>query len=164
VPLAAQKYIAESSEVSFFSEAPLENIEAVNKKAASAFNPSNGQIAFSIPIRSFQFRKELMQEHFNENYMESDLYPKSTFSGHLIRFEEKEGKQQVAAEGNLTIHGVTRKVKVPGEIEFKNGKLFIKASFPVKLEEYNIEIPQVVFYNIAEIVDVKVAFTYNKIK
>src|SRR5688572_26549037 len=85
--LFAQKYIAEKSEIVFFSDAPMEDIKATNKKASSIFNTSNNEIVFSVPISEFQFAKSLMQEHFNEKYMESDKYPKSTFQGTIQNFD-----------------------------------------------------------------------------
>ena len=159
--IIAQKYISEKSEVVFFSEAPMENIEAHNKNATSVFDASSGEIVFSVPIKSFQFEKSLMQEHFNENYMESDKFPKSTFKGKVSGFQNKEGIQKVSAEGSLLIHGVTKNVKVTGDMQVKEGKIFLNAKFPVSVAEYDIKIPKIVFYNIAEVVDVTLNFQYK---
>lgn len=164
VPLyiTAQKYKLTSSEVSFFSEAPLENIEAHNKQTTSLFDGATGEIAFVVPIKGFQFKKSLMQEHFNENYMESDKYPNGTFKGKVSGYDpEKSGKQTAVAEGDLTIHGVTRKVRIEGTLQLQSGKATLNATFPVKLVDHDIEIPQVVFYNIAEVVEVTVQLTYE---
>ena len=158
----AQKYITEKSEISFFSEAPLENIEAVNTKSVSIIDSENGEIVFSIPMKEFQFKKSLMQEHFNEKYIESDKYPKSTFNGKILDFNMKEGKRAASAEGEMKIHGVTKKVKLDGELEIKDGKIFITLSFQVKIKDYKIKIPRILFQNIAEIVDVKADLGYKK--
>lgn len=161
-PLLAQRYITENSRISFLSEASLENIEAANTQATSLFDAATGEIVFAIPIRGFSFRKSLMQQHFNESYLESDKYPKSTFKGKVKGFENKPGKQKVTATGDLFIHGVTHPVTVEGTMELKdNGKLALVASFPVKLEDYQVKIPKIVFYNIAESVQVKLDAEYK---
>ncbi len=159
---SAQKYITEKSEITFFSEALIENIEAVNKKSVSILDSENGEIVFSIPMKEFQFKKSLMQEHFNEKYIESDKYPKSIFKGKILDFNMEEGKREASAEGELKIHGVTKKVKIDGELEIKNGKIFMTSTFQVKIEDYKIKIPRLLFQNIAEIVDVKVDLEYKK--
>ncbi len=158
----AQRYRLTSSEISFFSSAPMEDIEAHNKKAQSIFDTGSGEIAFVVPIKGFQFKKSLMQEHFNENYLESDKYPHAKFEGNLQGFQpDKPGKQTVTAKGELTIHGVTHSVEVPGEIEMNGSQIKMKAKFPVKVADYDIEIPTIVFYNIAEVVEVTVNFAYE---
>ncbi len=158
----AQKFITEKSEISFFSEALLENIEAVNTKSVSIINSENGEIVISIPMKEFQFKKSLMQEHFNEKYIESHKYPKSTFHGKILDFDMKEGKRAASAEGDMKIHGVTKKVNLDGELEIKDGKIFITLSFQIKIEDYKIKIPKLLFQNIAEIVDVKIDLEYKK--
>jgi len=158
----AQKFITEKSEISFFSEALLENIEAVNTKSVSIINSENGEIVISIPMKEFQFKKSLMQEHFNEKYIESHKYPKSTFHGKILDFDMEEGKRAASAEGDMKIHGVTKKVNLDGELEIKDGKIFITLSFQIKIEDYKIKIPKLLFQNIAEIVDVKVDIEYKK--
>lgn len=160
-PLFAQRYTSESSKVVFFSEAPMENIEAYTNQASSIFDLATKQIVFSVPVKTFTFEKPLMQEHFNENYMESDKYPKSIFKGTVTGFENKPGKQSVSATGELMIHGVSQKVSAPGTMELKDGKLYLQTSFPVKLNDYKVEIPKMVFYKIAETVDVRVNFQYR---
>ena len=157
----AQKYITESSKISFYSEAPIENIDAHNTKATSIFDSDKGEIAFSVPIKDFTFKRSLMQEHFNEKYMESEQYPKATFNGTITGFSIKPGKQNATAEGELTIHGVTHTVKINGEMEFKDSKVYMNSSFIVKLEDYKIKIPSILFQNIAEEIEVKVELTYK---
>jgi polyisoprenoid-binding protein YceI len=103
-----------------------------------------------------------MQEHFNEKYMESEKYPKAAFNGAVTGFTKKPGKQNATAEGELTIHGVTNKVTINGVMEFKDGKVFMNSSFIVKLEDYKIKIPSILFQNIAEEIEVKVELTYKE--
>jgi hypothetical protein len=157
-----QKYAAEKSTITFFSNAAIEDITATNKKASSIFNSSNNEIVFSVPISEFQFAKSLMQEHFNEKYMESDKYPKATFQGVIQNFDIKKRETQNArAVGKLTIHGNTNDVELPGTVEFKDEKLIMRSKFMVKLVDYKIEIPQLLWQNIAEQVEVTVEFIFK---
>ena len=95
----AQIYRSYDTFTSFFSEARLEDIKADNKEGIAIFNAETGELAFSVPIKGFQFRKSLMQEHFNENYMESHKYPNATFKGSIINYEGLiPGKKEVVAE------------------------------------------------------------------
>ncbi|MBL6449022.1 YceI family protein [Fulvivirga sp. 29W222] len=158
-----QKYKSFESKVRFFSEATLENIAADNKDGSSVFDEESKQIVFSIPITSFEFKKSLMQEHFNENYMESEKYPKAIFKGEVINYEEGKATQKVTAKGDITIHGITRAINVDGEMEYKDGKLYLKSVFPVRLEDYKVKIPQVLWQNIAEEVEVTINFIYKPI-
>lgn len=162
IAASAQKYVVEKSHVSFFSDAPLEDITAKNSKSTSIFNASTNDIAFSIPIKEFQFEKSLMQEHFNEKYLESDKFPKSTFQGKITGYDAKAtGVQNAKATGKLTIHGVTKDVEIPGTIEKQGDKLILKSRFKVRVADYKIEIPSLVFQNIAEVVEVTIDFTYK---
>jgi polyisoprenoid-binding protein YceI len=158
----AQKYVAEKTSISFFSHATIEDITADNKKTSSIFNASTGDIVFSIPISEFQFAKSLMQEHFNEKYMESDKYPKATFQGKIEGYDPASTiPQELKAIGKLTIHGVTRDVEIPGTLEKKNDRVAMKSKFIVKLADYKIEIPQLLWQNIAEQVEVTADLTYK---
>ena len=160
----AQKYTAEKSFISFYSHATIEDIKAENTKASSIFNTETGDIVFSIPIKEFEFAKSLMKEHFNDKYMDSEKLPKSTFQGKITGYQANAtGVQQAKATGKLTIHGITKDIDVPGTVEFANGKVILKSSFVVKLEDYEITRPQLLWQNIAEQVEVKVEFTYKPI-
>ncbi|HEY5825961.1 MAG TPA: YceI family protein [Cyclobacteriaceae bacterium] len=157
-----QKYIVEKSNVSFFSDAAIEDITAENEKAMSIFNSATSEIVFSIPIKEFQFAKSLMQEHFNEKYMEAEKYPKATFQGKLIDYHsEMKGTQQVKAAGKLTIHGVTKEVEIPGVIDTSGKEIVMKSKFFILLEDYQVTRPQLLWQNIAEKVEVTLAFTYK---
>ncbi len=158
----SQKYVSSQSEVTFFSTSPIEDIEAKNTGGKSVFNLSTGDIVFAIPISSFRFDKSLMEEHFNEKYMESDKYPKSVFKGKVTGFDiEKEGVQKVNVKGKVTIHGVEKPIDAEGEMSNNNGKIVINHSFKVALKDYKIKIPQLLWQNIAEVIDVKIIFTYK---
>lgn len=157
----AQKYTVEKSIVTFFSKAAIEDITAINKKSLGIFNSETGEIVFSIPISEFEFERSLMQEHFNEKYMESDKYPKSTFAGKINGFVKGKDNQQLTAKGKLTIHGVTKEVEIPGTVEKQANKFLFKSKFMVKLADYKIEIPQLLFQKIAEQVEVTIDYTFK---
>ncbi|UYZ58299.1 YceI family protein [Hymenobacter latericus] len=156
---AQGKYQTRTGTVSFFSTSILEDIEARSEQTSALIDLQGGQVAFVIPIKSFQFKRTLMQEHFNENYMESDKYPKATFKGqiqHLDREALAKGvSQQVQVEGDLSIHGVTKRVQVQGALEMQKGNLLVHAFFSVAPADYGIEIPLLVRENIARIVSIK---------
>lgn len=155
---SAQKYMTRSAQVSFFSSTAIENIEAINNEVASVFDAATGDIVIIVPIKSFKFDRALMQEHFNENYLESDQYPKADFKGKIenaaaINYS-KEGAVPVKAVGTLTMHGVSQTITVPGTLTVKNGSLTFKAVFKVKNKDYKIVIPSVAANKVAEVVEI----------
>lgn len=156
-------YISKDARVSFFSSAPIENIEANTNQAVSAINMNTGSVFFKVPIKSFQFERDLMQEHFNSDYLESDKYPYAEFQGKInpIPSIAKDGTYPVIVAGQLTIHGVTKPYQEPGTIKIKNGQIIAISSFKVKLADHNIKIPRLLLKNIAEVVDVKVNAAYQ---
>lgn len=158
--LNAQRFITEKSSVVFFSKAAIEDITAQNFKAVGIFDVGSGEIAFSIPVNDFVFAKSLMQEHFNEKYMETEKFPKSTFQGKVSGFQAgTSGAQLVRATGKLTIHGVTKEVDIEGSIEKDKNRLILKSKFIVVLADYGVARPQLLWQNIAEQVEVIVEFT-----
>ena len=162
---AQDRYATRTGEVSFFSHTSMEDIDAVTHKATSVFDASTGAVEFSILVKSFEFEKALMQEHFNENYMESNTYPKATFKGKYEGFSaeqlKKPGTYPVTATGDLTIHGVTKPVTSKGTITVDdNGVLKASSDFPVKPADHGIKIPGGV--NIAEDIQVKARIEYRK--
>jgi len=158
--VVAQKFISEKSTIFFFSKATIENIAARNEKAMAVFDTSTGEVAFSVPVKDFVFEKKLMQEHFNEKYLESEKFPKATFQGKLAGFDPSEaGTQNVRAQGRLAIHGVTKDVDIPGTLEKQGDRFVMNAKFIVTLTDYDVKRPQVLWQNIAEAVDVTIDFT-----
>lgn len=155
-------YSANSVTAHFFSDTPLEDIEATNKKGMSLIDLSKKQIVFSFVIKDFDFENQLMEDHFNEKYLESEKYPKAQFSGQFERLPDltQPGNHNVSVSGNLTIHGVTRPVQVSGTLSMKNGIITAKAAFKVKLEDHRIKVPTVVIAKIAEVIDVDIAADY----
>ena len=156
IQLNAQKYFVREGKVSFYSDAPVEKIEASNNSATSVIDAESGKMEFAVLIKAFQFEKALMQEHFNENYMESSKFPKAKFKGMITNNAEvdytKDGTYPVTVKGDLTIHGVTQPVEVSGEISVVNGIVNAKAKFEVAVADYDIKIPAVVQDNIAKTV------------
>jgi hypothetical protein len=161
---SGQKLTSEKGDLSFFSDGAIEDIEARNSMVGSLFNVTTGELVYIAKIKDFIFPKTLMREHFNEKYMETEKFPKSTFQGKLIGFSPNaSGEQRVRAVGKINLHGITRDVDVPGTLEFVGGKARMKAKFFVKLSDYNIRIPTLIWQNIAEEVEVRVEFTYKPI-
>ncbi|HTE29449.1 MAG TPA: YceI family protein [Chryseolinea sp.] len=159
---AQQRFFAEKSTVVFFSDGVIEDISAKSEKVTSIFDAVDGEIAYLMSIKDFQFVNKLMQVHFNEKYMETDKFPKSSFQGKISGFNfVAGGKQQVTATGKLTIHGVSKNIEVPGTIEVDGSKLVVKSKFIIKLLDYNIKVPQIVWQNIAQQVEVSLDFVYR---
>jgi polyisoprenoid-binding protein YceI len=160
-----QKLISKNSHIWFSATTPLENIEAHNKQAVSILDPAAGTLAFNVLIKGFEFKVALMQEHFNENYLESDKYPKASFNGKITNNSDinykKDGTFTADVSGDLTIHNVTKPVSTKGTIEVKNGAVTAKALFTVKPADYNITIPALVENKIAKEVTVNVEAPYQ---
>jgi len=153
--------------IGFFSGTPIEDIKADNNQVASVIDISTGEIVFQVLIKSFKFAKALMEEHFNENYLESEKFPKSTFKGKITNLAavdfSKPGQYEVIVEGDLNIHDVTNKVSVMGSIEVIPGGINANSKFNVVPEDYKIKIPAIVRENIAKIIEVTVAIRYSPV-
>jgi polyisoprenoid-binding protein YceI len=164
ITLTAQAQIATSHDVafSFFSKAPIEDISAESEEGVSALDTESKSIYFKVAIRTFEFEKSLMQEHFNENYLESHKYPFAEFKG-KIKDDVKlstDGTYQVTVQGDLTIHNVTKNYTVKGKLKVTGGKIAANATFPVQLADHKIKIPRILIKNIAEVVQVTVSANY----
>lgn len=163
---AQDLFITRHGQVSFFSKTPLENIDATNNEASSVINIKTGEIGFAILIKGFHFERALMEEHFNENYMESDKLPKANFKGKINNLAAvdftKDGTYTVAVDGEITIHGVTQKLSVPGSVVVKDGLPQVLAKFRIAPQDYNIKIPSIVAGKIAERMNVLVDCKYEK--
>jgi hypothetical protein len=155
-----QKLFTKSAKISFFSKTPMENISAVNSKAVSVWDLSSGQIEFSVLIKGFEFERALMQEHFNENYMESDSYPKATFKGVVensaVLTFTKDNTYKVKVNGSLTMHGVTKPLSIPATVVVKGGTVSASAVFTVAAEDYKIKIPSIVAEKISKQITVNI--------
>ena len=165
---AQSKFFTKTGYAKFYSEAPLEDIQAINNKVQSIIDMSKSAVAINVPITAFQFENSLMQEHFNENYMESEKWPQAKFAGTFVSDEaidlKQNGVYDVQVKGKMTIHGVTKDIDAIGTIEVNDAKLIAKTSFMVLLADYEIDIPKIVFKNIAEEVEVTVELKYLPLK
>ncbi|MBA4153781.1 YceI family protein [Flavobacterium sp.] len=159
----AQKKMTRTGEVKFEASMPsFEEIAANTKTASCILDETNGDFVALILVKSFKFKAPLMEEHFNENYMESSKFPKATFKGKIINFDKSKlngPKTPYELEGELTIHGVTKKIKTKINLELKEGKYNVTAAFIVKAEDYKIEIPNLVKEKIAKDIDIALLFT-----
>ena len=164
--VVAQKVYTKNGAISFFSSSPMENIAASNNQVMSVLNESTGDLQFSVLIKSFHFKKSLMETHFNENYLESDKYPKAIFKGKINDLSKlnftTDGSYTVEVTGDLTMHGVTNRITTTGKILIKSGIATAMADFKLKLADYKIKIPAIVKDNIAEIIDIKVSCVYDQ--
>ena len=153
-----QLYSTRSGFVGFYSKTALEDIKAENNQVYAIIDAGKQELAFQLLCKGFVFPKELMQEHFNENYVESDKYPKATFSGAYTGQVQlnKDGVYKVTVKGNLTLHNTSKAIETPATIEVKNGHLLGQAEFKVKPEDFNISIPSLVRDKIDKEMTVKV--------
>lgn len=162
---SGQKYFSKTGKITFHSEAPMEKIEATNTTASTVLDIANGNIEWAVLIQGFKFEKALMQEHFNENYMESGTYPKAKFKGKIDNISavnfKKDGEYPVTVSGQMEIHGTTKPVTASGVITVKGSAINAKSNFSVALADYGIEIPKVVADNIAKTVDIQVQADYQ---
>jgi len=156
-------YTCKNAKINIYSSAPIEDIEANSSEGVSVYNAATGELAFSVPIRSLHFQKALMEEHFNENYMESDKFPKATFKGKIQEHPDlaKDGTYQVTVTGDFQVHGVSQNRTIKGEIKVNGGVVSMSSEFMVKCADHHIDIPKIVFHNIAESIRVRVSATYG---
>ena len=160
----AQKYMTKNGYIGFFSHTPMEDIKGDNNQVASVLDISTGDMVFQVLIKSFHFDRALMEEHFNENYMESDKFPKGTFKGKITNLPSvnfsKNGTYDVTVEGELTLHDVTNKLNTKGTIEVGKGGINANSKFYISPEDYKINIPGVVREKINENLEVTVTIKY----
>lgn len=166
--IAQDKYFTKSGKIIFSSKAPLENIEAHNKSVTCVLDTKTGNLQFAVLMKGFEFEKALMQEHFNENYVESHKFPKAEFRGQVINSGDitysKDGSYQAKVKGSLTIHGETKEVETTGTILVKGGKMAANADFIISLDDYKIEIPKIVKDNISKTVRITVDCSLDQLK
>jgi polyisoprenoid-binding protein YceI len=160
---AQVKFSTKSARISFYSSSPLENIEATNKSGVALLDKGNGDLQFSLLMKGFEFRKALMQEHFNSRFVESDKYPRATFKGQVVNNSAvnytANGNYPVTVKGQLTIHGVTKQVEYPAKLIVQEGKISASSTFNVLLSDYNISIPKMYRDNISKSIKITVAAT-----
>ena len=156
---AQDRFLTKNGSVTFFSSAPMEDIKADNNQVLSIVDTSSGKMAISILMKSFLFEKALMQEHFNENYVESDKFPKATFKGTILNFDDIESNTKVNVKGTITIHGKSKEIVIPANISKTEDAILVKGEFNLLVADFDIKIPKVVAKNIAK--EIKVTFEFN---
>lgn len=149
--------------VSFFSYTAAENIEAENNQVASAISLDDNKISVQILMRAFVFKKALMQEHFNESYVESDIYPKLLFSGDIDDFVSRsEKKQTQIVKGVLNFHGVEKDIDIKVDIENMDENYILSGKFDINILDYNIKVPALLAPNISKKISINFKFEYNQ--
>ena len=158
IPLSGRDiYFTRSGEVSFFSSTPIYDISAVNNQMTCVLDLETGSVSFRIPILGFNFPNGLMQEHFNENYMESDIYPNASFKGKINDWNKlklSENPQEITLNGTMTIHGVSKQILEKGKISMENNDVIGSSNFLINVADYNVKIPKLVRDKIAKTVSV----------
>ena len=161
----AQKHITKTGTIEIFSKTPVFTIEAVNKKVASILNIESGEVVVSTLVRSFKFHEALVEEHFNENYMESHKFSKAIFKGKISNYEnvdfKKDGVYDIVLEGKLTLHGETNYIKEKGVLTIKGGLISAKTEFNVSLEGYKIRVEKAYKDAIKDDILLKIKFDYK---
>lgn len=161
-----QKYITKSGNLIFEASIPsFEEVRGENKTASAVLEAHSGKIAVLALVNGFRFKLALMEEHFNENYAESDKFPKSTFSGNIQNFDESQLSSTAkifTISGDLTFHGKTQKITTEAKISKSEGKISIKGNFKVKPEDFGVEIPNLVRSKVAKTVEVSYNLALNK--
>ena len=152
--LTAQQYLTREARLDFNAGSPLEDIEAFTESGSAVYDANTGKIGVQVLMTSFQFKRALMQEHFNENYVESEKFPKASFKGLY-----SEGN----VSGGLTIHGVTKEIKVPARLDQENGNFVLVTSFDITLADYDVKIPSAVANKISKKASIQVHATLKKI-
>jgi len=163
-----KRYFTKTGTVSFRAGTAVEDIDGINKSTTSVFDAGTGQIEFALLVKGFEFNSALMMEHFNENYMESDKYPKSIFKGSISNIDkvnfQKDGTYPVTVKGTLEIHGVKKEIETTGSFKVNGETVSATAEFPVTLEDYKISIPGLVKEKISKTAKIKVNCSYAILK
>ncbi|HNR09022.1 MAG TPA: YceI family protein [Saprospiraceae bacterium] len=165
---AGGRYFTRGAAIQFFSDSPLEKIEASTNSGNCVLDLATGKLEAAVLINSFNFKKALMQEHFNENYMESSKFPKAVFKGSLDKPQEltlsKDGTYKTMLKGEMTIHGITRPMQTEVVFRVGDGKIFAETAFDVTVADYGIRIPALMRDNIAKIVRLTVKSELQELK
>lgn len=163
---SAQSYVSKNVRLGIFSSTPLEDIRAVSDKGAGVIVGKTREVVVQLAVKTLDFDRKLMQEHFNENYIESDKYPMARFKGIIdpsVDFS-KDGDYTATVTGTLSLHGVDKQRTISCKINVKSGVVSVDSQFKVACVDHNIEIPKLVFAKIAESISVKLAGKFNLVK
>jgi hypothetical protein len=162
------RFFTKTGSISFFSKTDLEDIDAHNRSVTCVLDAKTGNVQFSVLMKGFEFKKALMQEHFNEDYIESDKYPKGEFKGQILNNESidytKEATHQVKVKGQLSVHGQTNEIETDGTVSIKDGKISIASEFPVTIADYKIQVAAFAKNKVAKTVSVRVSCMLEPLK
>lgn len=165
---AQKRYFTKTGIVSFEAGTAVEDIDAINKSTTSIFDATSGQYEFALLVDGFEFKRSLMQQHFNEDYLESGKYPKSTFKGKITNIDQvdfqKDGTYPVTVKGVLEIHGVKKEIETPGVFKVSGEGVSSTATFTILLEDFQISIPSLVKDKISKTVKISVNCRYSLLK
>jgi len=146
--IAQEKKMSKSAVIVFEASVPsFEEVKATNNNVTLVLNPATGEIASLALMKGFRFKVALMEEHFNENYIESDKYPKALFKGKIENFDTNNltaTPKDFIINGKLELHGKTVVVKAPAKISQTNSGINLQSSFSVNASDFDISIPAVV--------------------
>lgn len=166
--MAQDKYFTKSGTVSFITKGSAETVQANHRSVTCVLDSKSGALQFAVLMKGFEFKKALMQEHFNENYVESDKFPKAEFRGQIVNNSEiaytKDGVYTAKVKGKLTMHGQTKDVESTGKVTVKGGKVQAISEFPILLSDYKINVPDLVKDNMSNTVTVTVNCTLDPLK
>jgi hypothetical protein len=157
--LPAQIYLAKTCDLSFFSKSVIEDIEAVNKSSKPVLNTATGEILVKVPVRSFEFKSQLMQDHFNEDYMETEKFPFAIFKGKINETIDysKDTTNNITVTGTMNMHGVDKPFTAEGTLTVKQGIITIASKFKIRMADYDIKVPSLYVKNIAEQVEITIS-------
>jgi hypothetical protein len=165
---AQKRYFTKTGSISFRAGTAIEDIDGINKSSTCVFDVTTGAIQFMLLVKGFEFKSALMMEHFNENYMESEKYPKSTFTGKITNLDkinfQKDGTYSATVKGILELHGVKKEVETTGTFKVTGETVLSNADFSVVLEDYKIEIPGLVKDKISKTAKIAVACSNTILK
>ena len=167
VNVVGQRLVDREGNISFFSSAPLEDIKAETDKAIGIIDMATGEVAVSMAISTFEFPNKLMQEHFNDNYLESDKYPRATLTGSVDNWESckiSAGTTSCVFNGEIDIHNVKQPLTTTLEFDWQKKLLIVTSKFNVRVDDHDIEIPKIVVKKIAEVIEVSSSFEFQLIQ
>ena len=166
--LAQDRFYTKNAKIDFFSETPLEDIEAKNTSAVSVLDAKSGSLQFSLLMKGFEFKNEEMQEHFNDDYVESDKFPKAEFKGQVVNNAavnyKTPGTYKVQVKGTLTIHGVSKEVQTNGTLKVDSDNVKANSVFNIALADYGIKISKLVSDKIAKTIRITVDAKMDPLK
>lgn len=161
---AQEKFLTKNGVVNFEASVPsFEEVSAKNNAVTAIFNVKTNEFAALVLMNAFRFKNALMEEHFNENYAESYVYPKATFTGIIKDFNLKGNSENYFLYGSLTFHGVTKPIdNIPMKIIVDNKTITMTGNFTVMVSDYNIEIPKIVSSKVSKEVEISFQFNLNE--